>query len=226
MTAREDETQCACHWGSAQELARLKVPDVVLSPGLLRRTWSAPDWGDHGAVLRRVLPQWARALVDGGESVRGLDEAGRSLARGGWRRWPVEQAAAVGEFLDAWWAWSLVTPDPGVPVHELLVLCCEASGTLGPWLAVWESLDEDAADRHLASALAHWQFDLLRDELPWEPWDRDAVALRTELAAWLVRHAPARLRTRDGHEELLHVIRLMGLTGPARWDDPHWPTKA
>jgi hypothetical protein len=55
----------------------------------------------------------------------------------------------------------------------------------------------------------------------WEDDDTDAA--RTELAAWLVRHAPARLRAEDdATEELLHGIRLLGLTGPARWEDPHW----
>ncbi|MEU4352937.1 hypothetical protein [Streptomyces sp. NPDC023838] len=43
MTARSDEAQCDCHWGSAEELALLKVPDVVLDPDLLRRTWDVPN---------------------------------------------------------------------------------------------------------------------------------------------------------------------------------------
>ncbi|MFE2626089.1 hypothetical protein ACFXKH_39525, partial [Streptomyces caelestis] len=38
MTARADEVQCDCHWGSPEELALLKTPDVDLSPDLLRRT--------------------------------------------------------------------------------------------------------------------------------------------------------------------------------------------
>ncbi|MGW7642918.1 hypothetical protein [Streptomyces bobili] len=63
MTARSDETRCDCHWGSEEGLAQLKVPDVVLDPDLLRRTWDAPDWDDHGAVLRRILPQHIDARV-------------------------------------------------------------------------------------------------------------------------------------------------------------------
>ncbi|WP_246212258.1 hypothetical protein [Streptomyces abyssomicinicus] len=227
MTARGDETQCVCHWGSEEELAQLKVPGVVLDPDLLRRTWSAPDWDDHGAVLRRVLPQFARALVNGlVEPTGGMEEVGRAFARGAWRRWPAHQSAAVREFLDAWWAHGLAETDPAVPVHEVLALCCEASGALSPWLAAWEALDHGVADRHLAAAAAHWAYDLLCDELPWAAWDTtdaEEEALRTELAAWLVRHAPARLRAQDAPEELLHRIRLIGLTGPARWEDPHWP---
>ena len=33
MTARPDENNCECHWGSEEDLAQLKVPDVELNPG-------------------------------------------------------------------------------------------------------------------------------------------------------------------------------------------------
>ena len=96
MTARGDENQCACHWGSAEELAQLKVPDVELDPDLLHRTWYAGDWNDHGAVLRRILPQFARALVSGlVEPMFGMDEVGRSFARGHWRQWPAPGSGAA-----------------------------------------------------------------------------------------------------------------------------------
>ncbi|MFJ7147059.1 hypothetical protein ACIQVT_02500 [Streptomyces sp. NPDC100445] len=223
MTARGDETQCDCHWGGAEELARLKVPDVALDPDLLHRTWTAPDWGDHGAVLRRILPQFARALVGGlVEPLSGMAEVGRSFARGHWQEWPAHRSAAVREFLDAWWAHTLAEEEPAVPAHEVLALCAEASATLSPWLGTWESLQGRAADRHLAEAVAHWEYDLLGDQLPWRTRG-DADALCAELATWLAGHAPDRLRTRQVPEELLHRIRLIGLTGPARWEDPHWP---
>lgn len=125
-----------------------------------------------------------------------------------WQQWPAHLSATV--------------PDPAVPAHDVLALCAEASATLGPWLDTWETHDHHVADRHLAEAAAHWEDDLLGDQLPWEAWD-DTDILRTELATWLVRHAPARLRAQDAPEELLHRIRLIGLTGPARWEDPHWP---
>lgn len=47
--------------------------------------------------------------------------------------------------------------------------------------------------------------------------------MRAELTAWLVRHTPARLRACGASEDLLHRIRLLGVTGPDRWEDPHWP---
>lgn len=223
MTARPDETNCTCHWGDAEELALLKTPDVELGPDLLRRTWRAPDWRDHAAVLRRILPQFAFALAGGRiESWCGAEEIGRCLARGRWQDWPAEQAASVGEFLRAWWACSLVDPDPIRPAHELLVLNVEATGTLDPWLDVWQALDHPVADRHLAEAVAAWEYDLLGDQLPWSAWEREEE-LRAGLTAWLLGHARTRLRAHGAPAYLLHRIRLLGVTGPDRWDDPHWP---
>ncbi|MFF2149023.1 hypothetical protein [Kitasatospora sp. NPDC058190] len=111
-TAHPEESNCECHWGSAEQLALLKVPGVKLDPDLLRLTWQAPDWSDHGSVLRRILPQLACAVVDSrSESFKYRDEIGVSLARGRWQEWPREQAAAVWEFLHAIWAHSLVNSD-------------------------------------------------------------------------------------------------------------------
>jgi hypothetical protein len=225
MTARADEAQCTCHWGSEEELALLKVPDVALEPDLLRRTWDAPDWDDHGAVLRRILPQFSRALVDGEvEPLFDMGTVGLSFARGHWRQWPAEQGAAVREFLHAWWAFSLTAPNPAVPAHEVFALCAEASGMLGPWLADWEHHRHPVADRHLATAVDQWEYDLLGDELPWASWYWDDDEARCgELCAWLTTHAPARLRASGASAELLHRVRLLGLHGDARWCDPHWP---
>ncbi|MGW2154866.1 hypothetical protein [Nonomuraea sp. NPDC001699] len=223
MTARPDEYNCECHWGSAEELAQLKVPDVELELDLLHRAWRPIDWNDHGSVLRRVLPQLSRALVGGlVEPLFGMDEVGRSLARGQWQQWPGEQVAAVREFLNAWWARTLIDPDPVVPVYEVLALCHEASATLSPWLDVWEAQTSSVADHHLAKAVAHWEYDLLGDRLPWETQEHEEET-RIELTAWLIRTAPARLRSQNAPVELLHRIRLLGLAGSARWEDPHWP---
>ncbi len=77
MTARPDEHNCECHWGSPEELSLLKTPNVELEPDLLRRAWQATDWTDHAAVLRRVLPQFATALVAGRRSHGTLVRTGR-----------------------------------------------------------------------------------------------------------------------------------------------------
>ncbi|WP_073750928.1 hypothetical protein [Streptomyces sp. CB03234] len=189
MTARPDESNCECHWGSAEDLALLKAPDVELYPDLLDRTWRASDWTDCGAVLRRVLPQFSRALVGGLVKPRfGMYEVGRWFAIGQWVRWPADQAAPVREFLDAWWVHTLTDPDPVVPAYELFALVAEASGTLTPWLATWESLGHVQAVEHLAEAADRWEEDLLGDELPWESW-HDGERMRAELTAWLARRA-------------------------------------
>ncbi|MEU8515265.1 hypothetical protein AB0C76_27370 [Kitasatospora sp. NPDC048722] len=222
--AHPDEHNCECHWGSAEELALLKEPGVVLDPDLLRRSWQIPGWGDPGAVLRRILPQLAGAVVDSrSESSRYQYEIGTMLARADWQAWPPEQAAAVREFLHAFWAHTLVTPDPAAYAPRTLVLCVEASGELVPWLDVWEALDHPTADRRLAEAVDEWDYDLLADQLPWWTWHDDKDGMVAVLTAWLTRHAPARLRALGAPDDLLHRLRLIGLTGPARWTDPHWP---
>ena len=112
-----------------------------------------------------------------------------------------------------------------MPAYEVLALSAEASATLSPWLNTWAALTHPVADQRLAEAAAHWEYDLLGDRLPWETWE-DEEETRAELTAWLVRHAPARLRAHGVPEELLHRIRLLGLSGPARWEDPHWPDRS
>ncbi|KUO10808.1 hypothetical protein [Streptomyces sp. DSM 15324] len=226
MTAHPDEHNCECHWGSPEELSLLKTPDVELEPDLLRRTWQAVDWTDHAAVLRRILPQFAKALVaDRAEPLGGLEEAGSSLARGRWQQWPEDHAGAVREFLHAWLAQSLTDPDALVPAHQVFALCAEASGTLGPWLAEWERQAGYLSDRRLADAVAEWEYELLGDSLPWSVdwYENDEGEMRAELVAWLLGHAVVRLRESGASADLRHRIRLLGLTGEDRWTDPHWP---
>ncbi|MFF9491560.1 hypothetical protein [Streptomyces flaveolus] len=226
MTARPDEHNCDCHWGSPEELVLLKTPDVELEPDLLRRTWQATDWSDHAAVLRRILPQFARVLVAGlVEPLFGLEEAGYSLARGRWQQWPDDHAGPVREFLHAWWVQSLTDPDAAVPVHQVFALCAEASGTAGPWLAEWERRTGPLSDRRLAEAVAEWEYDLLGDSLPWYVrwYENDEEEIRADLVAWLLGHGAARLRESGAPADLRHRIRLLGVTGEPRWTDPHWP---
>lgn len=209
MTANPDESNCECHWGTPEELAILKVPDVELDADLLGRTWQAPDWDDHAAVLRRILPQLAVALVNGKvETYFGPDDAGHSFARGKWQEWPPAQAAAVREFLEAWWAHSLTDPDQVVPAEDVISLCVEASGTLDPWLETWRALAHPVADACLAEAVSHWADDLLQDALPWNTRE-DEEAKVAGLTAWLVRHAPARLRARGAPEAVLGQLRRL-----------------
>lgn len=177
-------------------------------------------------MLRRIVPQFATVLVAGrAEPLFGLEEAGYSFARGCWQQWPEEQADAVREFLHAWWVQSLTDPDAVVPAHQVFVMCAEASGTLGPWLADWEEQTGNVSDRRLIEAAAEWECALLRESLPWSVgwYGHDEEELRAELVAWLLGHAATRLHESGASADLQHRIRLLGLTGEDRWADPHWP---
>ncbi|MFB6720027.1 hypothetical protein ACFCV3_07700 [Kribbella sp. NPDC056345] len=225
MTARADEMNCECHWGSAEELASLKVPDVELEPDLLRRTWQAPDWSDHAAILRRIMPQLTAALANGAVSDYDLRDLGYSFSRGNWQQWPAEQAEAVLGFLQAWWAHCLTAATAPAPAHEALALCVEASGSAGPWLASWESIRHPMADQRLAETIAQWDFDLLQDDMFWWTMD-DQEGKRQELTTWLLRHAPSRIGDHGDPAHLRNVLRLLAIPGLARYDDPHWPFPA
>ncbi|QNS05398.1 hypothetical protein [Streptomyces xanthii] len=227
MTAIPEEANCTCHWGSEEEQALLKVPDVELDPDLLRRTWLAIDWTDHGAVMRRILPQFARELAAGRAEacVYGVAEAGGSLARGHWQQWPERQAAAVRDFLDAWWTHTLTDPTPPVPAHDVLAVCAEASGTLTPYLATWTRTTGPVSDDHLTRAATEWEYDLLGDDLPWKGnwYDTDRDRLRTDLTDWLLGPGTDRLRGARAPEELMSRIALLALTDEARYTHPDWP---
>ncbi|SDN75779.1 hypothetical protein [Streptomyces wuyuanensis] len=223
MTAHPDEHNCECHWGSPDELRLLKTPDAELDPDLLRRTWQAADWSHQAAVLRRILPQFARTLVSGeADAVFGPADWARAFRNSGWRKWPADHSGPVWEFLHAWWVSSLTDPETAVPAHEVFVLCAEASHTVTPWLADWAGERGPLSDRRLAEAVAEWEYDLLGDDLPWQAWEY-GTEMREELSAWLTDHAAPRLRASGAPAGLLNGIRLLGLTDEDRWTDPQWP---
>jgi len=90
------------------------------------------------AMLRRILPQLAPALVNGEvERLSSTEFAGRAFALGRWQQWPAEQSTAIREFLDAWWYVTLTNPDTEVPAHAVLAMLVEASGALDRWLGAW-----------------------------------------------------------------------------------------
>lgn len=218
MTARADENQCDCHWGSQEELELLRTQDVPLAPDLLYRTWSAPDWRDHGAVMGRILPQFAEALAAG--ECTNAGQAGRSLALAKWRTWP--QAAVILEFLEAWWARTLEQDEPPLPADDVFEVCVLATGSVTPWLAEWARRTGPVPDRHLLDAASAWVDDLERDEYPSYDlhWDDDEAALVQELSAWLARHAAARLAACGAERELVDRLTMLGVPFEWRWTTP------
>ncbi|MGV9763191.1 hypothetical protein [Micromonospora tulbaghiae] len=219
MTAHRQESNCECHWGSAEELALLKTPDVPLDEDLLRRTYWTTDWRYPGPLLRRILPQLTRSLVAGRVMpMAGMESLGYLFTTARWQEWPKGQRDALREFLDAWWLHVLVEPDAKVPAHEALELIAETTGKLTPWLAVWTgSLADAVARRRLATAVDEWMDDLLGDGLPWSSWHNEDT-WGAALSLWVIRHAPAALREHNASSELLDYIRLLGLPYADRWD--------
>ncbi|MFF0654826.1 hypothetical protein [Micromonospora tulbaghiae] len=219
MTAHRQESNCECHWGSAEELALLKTPDVPLDEDLLRRTYWTTDWRYPGPLLRRILPQLTRSLVAGRVMpMAGMESLGYLFTTARWQEWPKGQRDALREFLDAWWLHVLVEPDAKVPAHEALELIAETTGKLTPWLAVWTgSLADAVARRRLVTAVDEWMDDLLGDGLPWSSWHNEDT-WGAALSLWVIRHAPAALREHNASIELLDYIRLLGLPYADRWD--------
>ncbi|WP_435205668.1 hypothetical protein [Micromonospora sp. bgisy143] len=217
MTAHPSESNCECHWGSAQELALLKTPDVPLDDDLLRRTYWLADWTYPGPLLRRILPQVAQGLVSG--DVVLIDGLMGLFIRGRWWEWPGAQRDAVQAFLDAWWRHILIDPDAAVPAHEALGFLAEISVRLTPWLTTWASLlgDQTAATRFVV-AVEHWNYDLPGDMLPWQGW-HDAADWCATLSLWVLRTAPPVLREHGASAELQDDVRRLALPFENRWDD-------
>ncbi|CCH19397.1 hypothetical protein [Micromonospora lupini] len=216
MTAHQLESNCECHWGSAEELALLKTPDVPLDDDLLQRTYWLGDWIYHGPLLRRIMPQVTRGLVTGQvEPIGGLE---RNFIRGRWQEWPAAQRDAVRAFLDAWWLHVLVAPGAKVTAHEALQFLAEVSVQVTPWLTTWESLlTNPTAARRLAVAVDDWMYDLSDDALPWRS-EHDGTDWCPTLSLWVLRHAPRVLREQDASAERQDDVRRLALPLDARWD--------
>jgi hypothetical protein len=210
MTAHAQEDNCECHWGSVEELALLKTPDVPLDEDLLRRTYSATDWSCPGAVLRRILPQLASGLAASTiDPITDWSSLGLLCRPGNRRDWPAEQEAALRDFLEAWWRHVLLDPDARVPAHDALAFVAEATGTPAPWTEMWAELLTSALPRRrLSAAVDEWMDSLLGDDLPWAS-SHDQGTWSPALSLWVLRH------TADEPHELVH---LLALPRTARWD--------
>ncbi|SBT40777.1 hypothetical protein [Micromonospora auratinigra] len=219
MTAHRQESNCACHWGSAEELELLKAPDAPLDDDLLRRAYWTTDWRYPGPLLRRILPQLTQALVAGHvEPMAGMASLGHLFTVGRWQEWPAGQQDALREFLDAWWLHVLVEPDAKVPAHEAITLLAEVTAKLTPWMTTWAQLLANTTARlRLVTAADAWMDDLLGDRLPWASCHDEDTWCPT-LSLWVLRHTPAALREHDTSAELHHYVRLLALPYADRWD--------
>ncbi|MCX4668381.1 hypothetical protein OG453_17145 [Streptomyces sp. NBC_01381] len=225
LTAAPGETGCTYCYGE-QDIALLHRPDVPLPDDLLCSfLHEVPDhFDDHPAVIRRLLPQFCTWLAAG--SFEGIGYASCGLGRSGWPGWPGPQAAAVREFIDAWWDDFLRRDSSPYDITDVFAYCADLGGTVTPLLARWA--DEPVGgpgDQELAHACEAWEQDLLGDDaggvVPWWYWfDRDEPVREVQL--WLAGHAPPRLRAAGADPDLVTRIELLALPYDDRWAHPYW----
>ncbi|MFI7414170.1 hypothetical protein ACIBU0_36540 [Streptomyces sp. NPDC049627] len=217
--ASPTETGCE-HCFHPDDIVYLRTPYTRVPADLLR-IFAFKDplhFEDHAAVMRRLLPQTARAMADG--SFDGVGWGAHGLSRVDWRAWPAGQAAAVEAFVHAWWQDVLTTPEPSYPVHDVFETCATILRSMTPLLDRFEA--HPMADIHLVSCAKEWLYHLDLDDSPlgwWYHGDEDAVV--AELQAWLTRHAPARLRA-QGEPDLATRAELLALPYDERWAHPYW----
>ncbi|MDF3141916.1 MULTISPECIES: hypothetical protein [unclassified Streptomyces] len=202
-----------------QETAYLRTPYTRVPADLVRRfVFKVPDhFEDHAAVMRRLLPQTARAMADGSMDVAWW---GHGLTRVDWHSWPTEQSDAIQAFLTAWWRDALASPEPPHPVTDVFDSCSSIAGTVTPFLADW--IRHPVADTHLVSCARRWMADLLADDLPLTcGFDEGKEGAVAELQSWFARNAPARLRA-QGEPGLATEAELLALPYDDRWAHPYW----
>jgi hypothetical protein len=213
-----DETPCPmCHL--PEETAYLRTPYTRVPVDVLNRyLYEVPGhFDDHTAAMRRLLPQGARALVLGE-----LDSVGwghHGLSGVDWRTWPAEQAAAVEAFVLAWWEDVLTTPEPPYPVKDVFETCAAVLRGVTALLDRWRP--GPVADAHLRDCVEWWMDDLLLDQSPLHWFVHGRETALPELRAWLVHHAPARLRAL-GEPGLATRAELLALPYEDRWTHPYW----
>ncbi|ELS52053.1 hypothetical protein [Streptomyces viridochromogenes] len=202
-----------------EETAYLRTPYTRVPADLVRRfVYKVPGhFEDHAAVMRRLLPQAARAMADGSMDVAWW---GHGLTRVNWRTWPTDQSDAIRAFLTAWWQDALATPEPPRPITDVFDCCSAIAGTVTPFLADW--IRHPVADAHLVTCARRWRTDLLADDLPLMCWSDDGQeAAVAELQSWFARSAPARLRAL-GEPDLATEAELLALPYDERWAHPYW----
>jgi hypothetical protein len=216
--ASPDETGCGyCH--APGELAYLRTPDVPIPEDVVWYfLFEVPDhFDDHAAVMRRLLPQAARAMADGVPGAIG--HGGHGLSRVDWRLWPAEQATAIETFLHAWWQAALASPEPPYGIDDIFDTCATIARTVTPFLAGWGP--GRVADAHLARCADVWLYDLLSDSSPFSWWyDDTAAAGLTDLRTWLSGPGAARLHE-AGEYDLATRAQLLDLPYDERWAHPY-----
>ncbi|MEV6589769.1 hypothetical protein [Streptomyces acidicola] len=105
-------------------------------------------WDDFPRLYRRLAPRIIRSVVTGRLHADENLIATR-LLEAGWSTWDAPLAGALRDVWSAWWEASLHTHPSPVSVRDTLSLITVATGSLRPWLDMWNATRTPAADAHL-----------------------------------------------------------------------------
>jgi len=217
--ASPHETGCGfCH--APEETALLRTPYTRVPLDVVRYyLFEVPDhFDDHPAVMRRLLPQAARAMADG--TLGSIGYGPHGLSRVDWRSWPPRQAAAIEAFLRAWWQDTLTTPEPPYDIDDIFETCATIARTVTPFLNGW--VQGPVADTHLAACTDTWLDDLVSDASPFTWWYDDSEDTGVaDLRTWLAGPGAVRLHA-QGESDLAIRAELLALPYDERWADPYW----
>jgi hypothetical protein len=104
-------------------------------------------------LLRHVLPRLLEAGFSGAGGVH-VATVTAKIRRAGWLQWPLDQQAAIADYLEAGWLDTLTDPDSPVDASSALAGIAEAVDDIRPFLEDWQLLlGSDGGNR--ASALHH-----------------------------------------------------------------------
>ncbi|MFE7504563.1 hypothetical protein [Promicromonospora sp. NPDC057488] len=186
----------------------LKVSGAQIDRATLRLlAYEAPSiLADHEALVRRILPQVARGMADGTVHTYWADQ--HCLTRCDWRGWPAPQPEVITEFVAAWWADLITTPDPHHSITDAFATFAALSGDVGAALAAWP--DHSVANHHLVTASSVWLHDLVHDDDPLYLLLPDGPAPVVQaMSDWYIDVGADRLRRTD--DELAGTVALLTL---------------
>jgi hypothetical protein len=209
----EPDNVCS-HCYADEDRAALAVPGAPIDPVVLASwTYEGPYMvEDHAALVRRILPQMARGMVDG--TVHVYWAAQHALVRGDWRDWPESQRGAIQRFVDAWWQDLITTAEPH---HAIMDAFEQYAAVVGLELALAAWPDDAVADAHLAAVDDWWLSTLLRDENPFRGLGDlyDEQNLVVTVQQWYLDFGVGKLQ-RVGAVEMAAKASLLALPS---WED-------
>ncbi len=168
---------------------------------LYKYSWSALlTWGDND-VFKHFLPRLFYLVVLPSSDLAVKEVIFKKLYHAEWRSWPVEEIAAVEEFLMAAWEYSLARDESFE--SDLLCGIGQVVDDLAPYLTVWETsglvalghLSEFIAIESMNIAIKHKLNDTFWQDKSYEgdPWCNDRTAQMNQVIEWLEKPSTLQL---------------------------------